>query len=259
MQKYAEDWRVRQDRAYRMLADGNELRQVEKSIQHIDDQSGAAIELIAMTPYLCHATRIGIFSGSFNPPTMAHMALAQTVLDLAGLDVLLWTMSRVTVDKETVTKASLAMRLVMMRTIALANPLTGVALVNRGLYTQQAEAFWQTFPTLKSLVIVVGFDKVAQIVDAKYYQDRERSLNALFSRAELWVAPRDNNTHRDLVGLMNKPENRQWSQRVHYLPLQPSLRTLSSTALRHAIKNGQPAPAGMPPEALALIDAGGYA
>lgn len=49
--------------------------------------------------------RIGLFGGSFNPPTMAHKALSEFVLDALGLNELIWIISPHNPDKDPATLA----------------------------------------------------------------------------------------------------------------------------------------------------------
>ncbi len=44
--------------------------------------------------------RLGILAGAFNPPTVAHLALADEAMRVGGLDEVAITISKMTVDKE---------------------------------------------------------------------------------------------------------------------------------------------------------------
>jgi hypothetical protein len=46
--------------------------------------------------------RVGILCGAFNPPTLAHIELARRAKEGFKLDHVLFTMSRITIDKEKV-------------------------------------------------------------------------------------------------------------------------------------------------------------
>src|SRR5215467_13373087 len=56
---------------------------------------------------LQRSRRVGLFSGSFNPLTLAHVALARGARRAARLDLIVWALAARTVDKERVERASL--------------------------------------------------------------------------------------------------------------------------------------------------------
>ena len=71
---------------------------------------------------------------------------------------------------------------------------------NRGLYVEQARAIRSSFPAVKRIFLLMGYDKVVQILDARYYKNRDVELEALFHEAELLVAPRGDDDEADLDG-----------------------------------------------------------
>ncbi len=111
----------------------------------------------------------------------------------------------------------------------------GTVATNQGLYVDQAAALRRLCPRLERLVFVVGFDKIVQIFDPRYYQHRDAALDALFAQAELAVAPRDDATGADLDRLLSQPENRRYAPRIRLLALDPQLASISSTRIRAAI------------------------
>ena len=55
-----------------------------------------------------------LLAGSYNPPTMAHLALAAAAAATGLADEVTLTISKVTVDKEAVTRATLLDRLLVL-------------------------------------------------------------------------------------------------------------------------------------------------
>jgi hypothetical protein len=137
------------------------------------------------------------------------------------------------VDKESVERPLLVERIELL-TRVLRNRVVGagILLFNRGLYVEQAEAIYTTFPSVTRLLFLLGFDKIVQIFDPHYYQDRDASLRTLFSMAELLVAPRGNDGEQELQALLHTPENRVFAQYVHSLPFDSQYRTISSSEVR---------------------------
>ncbi len=189
--------------------------------------------------------RIGVLCGSFNPLTLAHTELADQACRTFQLDQLLFSLAKVTVDKEQVTGLGLEDRLLLLLLHAAQHPKTGVALVNRGLYVEQAQAFRTAFGQDISLSFIVGMDKLIQILDARYYQDRDVALAHLFSLTSLVVANRGEMGRRAFDDLLNQPANRSYQPDVHFLALPESVGNLSSTAVRDArdIRGAQVPPA----------------
>ena len=85
---------------------------------------------------------------------------------------------------------------------------------------------------MSNLYFLIGFDKIVQIFDARYYKDRDLSLQELFELADFLVAPRADAGPEELSILLDRPENRQYAGQVHALPLNASYRYTSSTRIR---------------------------
>jgi nicotinamide-nucleotide adenylyltransferase len=231
---------------------------ISGAIAALDATGVPALTVVAGVERLRQARHVGILSGSFNPPTLAHAALATGALQAGQLDAVIWTISRVTVDKETVTRAPLEDRLIALTALMETRSHDAVALVNRGLYVDQIDAIRAALSHIAQITFIIGFDKIVQIVDPHYYANRDAALDELFSRADILVAPRDGDTESDLSALFALPENRRWAGSVRYLPLDPTLRDFSSSHARQRIDQHQSIDSLVPPEALALVDAGAF-
>lgn len=205
--------------------------------------------------------RIVAFSGSFNPLTLAHIGLVDSAL-AKGFDTVVWMLPAASVDKERVTRAALADRIVQMRAYALSTERPhrqALALVNRGLYVEQARLLRQRFLEAE-IALLVGFDKVEQIFDVRYYQDRDAALGELFRSARLLVAPRAGAGEAELTALLRSPENARFAERVELLPVSPALADDSSTEARAIAASGDMIALRslVPPEAVALAETGAY-
>jgi nicotinic acid mononucleotide adenylyltransferase len=187
---------------------------------------------------------VAFLPGSFNPPTAAHLLLAERARR-EGFGCVMYTLARRTVDKEQ--NGLIAEdRLLALRFVAQRAGM-GVAVTSAGLYADMADASAMLFPGAE-VAFLVGSDKVASIFDPAYYSDRESALDALFSRARLIVAPRtdDGETARQVL---DRSENRAWANRVSILPLHPAVSELSSTRVRGMLQAGAD-PAGLVPSAV---------
>lgn len=177
---------------------------------------------------------LGVLCGSFNPPTLAHVELADTAA-AAGLDYVVYAVAKVTVDKETVTGLTLEDRLLLLRACIAGQAGRGVALVNRGLYVEQACAFRALFGSGTRLTFVVGMDKLFQVLDPSYYVDRDEALDELFSLASLMVANRGGQGRQTFAELLDRPANRAYRPHIRFLPLSESVGHVSSSNVRGAV------------------------
>jgi nicotinic acid mononucleotide adenylyltransferase len=237
------------------LRDPAAQAQIRQRIAWLDAQAAPAITWIAGEERAVNARRVGVLAGSFNPPTIAHVDLAERARAADRLDVVIWSISRVTVDKETVTRAPLEDRLIVLSALCDQTPAMAVAVVNRGLYADQAEALRAALPQASELAFILGFDKIVQVVDPHYYADRDAALDRLFSLTDVLVAPRGTATERDLADLFARPDLQRWAAHVRALPFDPALRAISSTGVRERLARDEPVDDEVPPEALALADA----
>jgi nicotinic acid mononucleotide adenylyltransferase len=212
--------------------------------------------------------RILLIPGSFNPLTWAHVVLATnawlTLNPIGGerpLAYYLWSGAISTVAKEQVERAAWADRLAQLVTLTRASiHQSGVVLFNKGLYLDQARALRTMVHPESELVIVVGFDKIAQIFDERFYEDRDAALHELFSLARILVAPRDSAGKEELRALLDQPENRSFADRVQFM--EAGQAPLSSSQIR-TIAASSTAPEDLatfaPPESCALIrETGAY-
>jgi nicotinamide-nucleotide adenylyltransferase len=190
--------------------------------------------------------RIGLLPGAFNPPTEAHVALAAAGR-AAGLDTVVYLLSKRTVDKERLTGLRLEERLAMLRDLAAASG-DAVAFVNRGLYVDLARAMRDARPDAAELVFLVGHDKIVQIFDPRYYADRDAALRALFELSRFLVAPRADAGQDELADLLAEPANRPFADRVRPLTLAAHYRDVSSTRARAG------AEAALPPIVRSYLD-----
>lgn len=181
-----------------------------------------------------------VFPGSFNPPTNAHLAMLQQARHFGRqhhAHHVYAAFSKRTTDKEAVERPLLVDRVVLLEEV-LRNHLSdvGILLFNRGLYVEQAEGVRRAFPAVKTLYFLLGFDKIVQIFDPRYYSNRDTALRELFRLADVLVAPRAGAGAHELHLLLEKPENRPFAEHVHALALPQTFADMSSTRIRQAFE-----------------------
>ncbi len=102
---------------------------------------------------------VGAYPGTFNPPTIAHLAIAEAARDQGSLDRLDLVVSTVPLGKDP-TGPSLETRVAILEAIAAARPWLGVRITERQLISEVAAGYD---------AVVVGVDKWLQIVDPAWY------------------------------------------------------------------------------------------
>lgn len=260
------EWRKRYTAAHTVLEDANALARYQQFVDQCDPAAPPTAHIFTQPEVIHRARRVCLLAGSFNPLTVAHVALAEAARAAAQLDVIIWVYTAVTIDKERVARASLPDRLGHLSTyIENATPPYGnlLALLNRGLYVDQANAIRPLLGPNTELFILVGFDKIVQIFDPRYYSNRKAALQALFAQAKLLVAPRAGAGEAELEALLARPENALYSDYVRLIPLPPTYANESSTEVREIVARGDAASSEalhqlVTPEGMALIGTGAY-
>ncbi len=212
----------------------SQLRTIAALLNRLDPQAQLDALIVPGSPE--PRGNIIVFPGSFNPPTNAHLAMLQQAQhygrEHGGMHVYA-AISKHTTDKENVQRPLLVDRVLLLEEIMQRYlQAAGVMLFNRGLYVEQAEGIRRRYPAVATLYFLVGFDKIVQVFDTRYYSDREKALHELFALADILVAPRANAGEHELKQLLQKPENRQFASHVHALPLNEAYRNVSSTHIR---------------------------
>lgn len=229
-----------------LLDDIAELARMSATIEALDPAAPpTATVVVPAESASVPAKHIAIVAGSFNPLTLAHVALARAVL-ATGADVVYLSLSRHIIHKEEIARPTLADRALILATFARTHDRFGALVCNRGLYADQAVAARARFPEADRLTFAVGFDKAAQIFDRRYYSDPHAALDRFFGAAELMVAPRGSDDARALAALVNRPANQRFAHRVRALPLDPAYAHDSATRVRELAFAGQPVRALVP-------------
>lgn len=126
--------------------------------------------------------RVGIYPGSFDPPTVAHLAVAEAAWRQCGLDRLALAVSTVALGKETVARPRLADRVEVLEAVGSTRPWLSVVVTEAQLLADIAEGYD---------VVVMGADKWGQLTDPSWYGDDPSARDDALARLpEVAVAPR---------------------------------------------------------------------
>jgi cytidyltransferase-like protein len=140
------------------------------------------MELI--TAPLSRPARLGLLPGSFNPPTRAHIALAESALEV--VDQVLLVIPRAFPHKGW-EGASPEQRIEMLRRVTAERPRVGAAVAEGGLFIEIAREARQLFPKAE-LHIVCGRDAAERIIGWDYGETG--SIEDMLGEFRLLVAPR---------------------------------------------------------------------
>ena len=204
---------------------------------------------------------VGLLSGSFDPPTIAHEALAGSLARMGcGLVLLVWSVR--TLPKETAPGGDPsppllddASRLECLTALAERRPDLGVALSSHGLIAEQAEAAARRFPGSR-LVVGMGSDKVLQLLDPRWYDDRTAALDHLTGLATVAYATRAG--EEEAVGrALAHPDNTRWRHAFTDVGLDAGVAAVSSRQIRAMLRAGEDVSELLPPEVLAFLGPAG--
>ena len=124
---------------------------------------------LLIPPGISPLRSLGILSGSFNPPTVAHVELARAAL--SRVDAVLLVVPRVFPHDKTFTGATLEERIDMLREVAASEPRFAVAVAGKGLFIEIARETRAVFGTV-DLWFLCGADAAHRIVTWDYGEPR---------------------------------------------------------------------------------------
>jgi nicotinic acid mononucleotide adenylyltransferase len=124
---------------------------------------------------------IGAYPGSFDPPTVAHLAIARAAVEAYALERLDLVVSRSPLDKEHVRIPSLEDRLAVLEEVVAPIDRLGLVVTDHRLLVDIAQGYD---------VLVMGADKYGQLHDPKYYDDPDAMRAALARLPRLAVVAR---------------------------------------------------------------------
>ncbi len=168
--------------------------------------------------------RLGVLAGGFNPPTVAHVALAAA--SRAHVDELLYVVPRAFPHKEYF-GATLEQRIEMLGSLELAIPRS-IATTEKGLLIDIARECQAEFGADTRLSFLCGRDAAERVLTWDY--GRAGVVREMLNEFELLVASRSGE-------FVPPPE---FHHRIHSLVMPAGHDQVSSTEVRERIARGQP-------------------
>jgi nicotinic acid mononucleotide adenylyltransferase len=189
---------------------------------------------------------------SFNPPTLAHLALVTEAARLLPPGEILLTLATANVDKA-VTGFPLARRLALLLRIAETRPAVSVGALSHGRFVDKAAAIRPHYHPGTRLVFLLGFDTLVRLFDPRYYTDPDSELAALFATAECVAANRAPDPPEALPRFLSRPEVLPYADRIHTIRLPEAVAAISASRVRARLAQGESVAELVPPEIAAML------
>ena len=125
--------------------------------------------------------RKGVYPGSFNPPTIGHVAIVEAAIQQHQLTSIDLTISEVALAKPIIMKPSLEERIRVLEASFSKIPQVNIVRTSLQLIADIADGYD---------LVVMGADKWAQIQDESFYDDVDHMLECISRLPRIAVAPR---------------------------------------------------------------------
>lgn len=162
-----------------------------------------------MTDAVYEGERAGVYPGSFDPPTIAHLAIAVMARRAASLDRIDLVVSQQALDKEDADHAPFDLRIAVIEASIAHAPWLNLVVTEKQLIADIAQGYQ---------AVLMGADKWHQIQRLEFYEN-EAARDEAMARLPMVVGPNRN-------GSPPLPES------AHVLNLPAKLLDVSSSAAR---------------------------
>ena len=169
------------------------------------------------------ALRYGVLPGAFHPPTVAHLAMAESALAL--VDKVVFVLPRSLPHKD-YSGVPFETRMQLLRAATQGNERFAVAETSGGLLIEIARELRPALPSAAQVHFLCGRDAAERIVNWDY--GAPDAFSNMLREFHLLVAPRD--------GEYVIPE--QHRHAIANLPLAPEYQAMSATDVRERIGTG---------------------
>jgi Cytidylyltransferase-like len=124
---------------------------------------------------------LGVYPGSFNPPTVAHLAIATAARRQGRLQRVDLAVSRSALGKEDTTRPRFEDRLAVLQEVAASRPWLGILVTDAQLIADIASGYD---------AVIMGADKWAQVIDPAWYDSATARDMAVARLPRVLVAAR---------------------------------------------------------------------
>lgn len=180
--------------------------------------------------------KLGVFSGSFNPLTLAHLKIIELAEEKIDLKEVLLLLAKANVDKN-VFGATLPQRLKVLKRYAQEKNNLSVAVSSHGRFIDKVTALSSLYPSDTQFYFIIGYDTLVRIFDSKYYTDMNKEVGNLFAQSEFIVANRGIHGIKAIETFLEKPFCREYIEKIHPVLLEEPYTRISSTKVRECVSS----------------------
>lgn len=176
---------------------------------------------------------VGVLSGTFNPPTRAHLALAREAMAQLSLDEVVFVLPQVPPHKSEL-EASLEDRAEMLRRMLSEEARFSAGICSHGLFVDQHRAIAPHYPRGTRFFFLAGRDAAERILLHWPYAEPQKALEEMFARFEFAVAARG--------GEFRVPAGTpaaMHAAKIHPFHIAPEWEVLSGTRAREAVARSE--------------------
>lgn len=156
--------------------------------------------------------RVGAYPGTFDPPTIAHLAVAEAALNQGGLDAVHLVVSREPLGKAP-SVPSLEDRLAVLEEVASTRDWLGIRVTDHRLIADVATGYD---------AVIMGMDKWLQVLDPAWYGGSAEARDAALAALPDVL----------LVGRHGSAPTEPFPRQVRFLEVHPAHGPVSSTLVR---------------------------
>ena len=172
------------------------------------------------------------------------------------LDEILALLDAQAMDKKII-GAGLEDRAIMLERLFRRDQKISIGISNRGLFIEKLVPARKLYPSAVEFTFIVGFDTILRVLDRKYYEAPEASLDALFERSGFLVANRGEQDQEHFEALLENPAHQKYENEISFLRLPKKFCSISSSLVRERLREGKPVEDLVPSPVLRFIEAKG--
>jgi nicotinate (nicotinamide) nucleotide adenylyltransferase len=216
---------------------------LKKIIRRAGQSREPCIELIERAED--RGPRLGIFSSSFNPPTVAHLELIRRARTDFSLDEVLALAGTANADKSDY-ECALEDRLMMLVSALEESERVSIGLSSTAYYVDMVDAIRRVYRAETRLHFILGFDTFERVLDheGKYtdryfrrFAGRDEALSYLLSESTLIVAGRTGAGRGEVLALVER-EPAIGRGRILSLDFPAELGERSASEVRSRVRSG---------------------
>ena len=197
--------------------------------------------------------KLGIFSGSFNPITLAHSKMIEIAHQCYEFDEILLLIAKANVDKG-VFGLPIEARLLTLKVHTKNHSNISIGISSHGRYIDKIAALKEIYPKYTEFNFIVGYDTLVRLFDPKYYTDIQEELNILFTQCKFIVANRKGVSIPDIIQFIDQPYLRCYKEFIEYISLPDYYANLSSSDIRNRMDAGKKISHLVPPTIAYFLD-----